>query len=69
MQPQQQYSIPGNDFTGSLRVLIAEQEQAIRDALAERVHNALGVQADTVNTASAVRKLVSSHADEFVLAV
>lgn len=65
----QQQPIPGNDFSGSLRVLIAEQEQAIRDALAERVYNSLGVQADTVNTASAVRKLVQSHADEFVLAV
>ncbi|MEM7258648.1 MAG: diguanylate cyclase [Pseudomonadota bacterium] len=69
MRTQQQYSIPGNDFSGSLRVLIAEQEQAIRDALAERVYNSLGVQADTVNTASAVRKLLKSGADEFVLAV
>jgi diguanylate cyclase (GGDEF)-like protein len=69
MRTQQQYSIPGNDFSGSLRVLIAEQEQAVRDALAERVFNSLGVQADTVNTASAVRKLLQSHANEFVLAV
>ncbi len=69
MRTQLQYSIPGNDFSGSLRVLIAEQEQAIRDALAERVYNSLGVQADTVNTASAVRKLLKSHAEEFVLAV
>ncbi len=69
MKTQQQHSIPGNDFGGTLRVLIAEQEQAIRDALADRVFKSLGVQADTVNTASAVRKLLESHADEFVLAV
>ncbi len=69
MRTQLQHSIPGNDFGGTLRVLIAEQEQAIRDALADRVFNSLGVQADTVNTASAVRKLLESHADEFVLAV
>ena len=69
MRTQQQQSIPGNDFGGTLRVLIAEQEQAIRDALADRVFKSLGVQADTVNTASAVRKLLESHADEFVLAV
>lgn len=69
MRSQQQYSIPSNDFSGSLRVLIAEQEQAIRDALCERVYNTLGVQADAVNTASAVRKLLKSHPDEYVLAV
>ncbi|OED39190.1 hypothetical protein AB833_16800 [Chromatiales bacterium (ex Bugula neritina AB1)] len=69
MRLQQQESIPGNDFGSTLRVLVAEQEQAVRDALVERVHDALGVQADAVNTASAVRKLLNTHAGEFVLAV
>ena len=66
---QQTESHPGNDFGGSLRVLIAEQEQAVRDALCERVEETLGVQADAVNTATAVRKLVDKHAGEYVLAV
>ena len=69
MRLQQQESIPGNDFGSTLRVLVAEQEQAVRDALVERVHDALGVQADAVNTASGVRKLLSAHEGEFVLAV
>ncbi len=58
-----------NEFNGSLRVLIAEQEQAVRDALVERVEKSLGVTADAVNTAAAVRKLVEQHAGEYVLAV
>ena len=66
---QQTESHPGNDFGGTLRVLIAEQEQAVRDALSERVEETLGVQADAVNTAKAVRKLVDKHAGEYVLAV
>ncbi len=69
MRLQQQESIPGNDFGSTLRVLVAQQEQAVRDALVERVHDALGVHADAVNTASAVRKLLSAHEGEFVLAV
>ncbi len=69
MRLQQQESVPGNDFGNTLRVLVAQQEQAIRDALVERVHEALGVHADAVNTASAVRKLLTAHAGEFVLAV
>jgi len=58
-----------NDSGGTLRVLIAEQEQALRDALADRVEKSLGVSADTVNTAAAVRKLMDQHAGEYVLAV
>lgn len=58
-----------NDFSGSLRVLIAEQEQAVRDALADRVEQSLGVTADAVNTAASVRKLMEKHAGEYVLAV
>ncbi len=62
-------SNPGNDFGNHLRVLIAEQEQAVRDALVDRVEKTLGVTADAVNTATAVRKLVEQHAGEYVLAV
>ncbi len=62
-------SHPGNDFGNHLRVLIAEQEQAVRDALVDRVEKTLGVTADAVNTATAVRKLVEQHAGEYVLAV
>lgn len=69
MRQLQQPTIPGNDFGSTLRVLVAQQEQAARDVLVERVHESLGVQADAVNTASAVRKLIHAHADEFVLAV
>ena len=69
MKQLQQPSIPGNDFGSTLRVLVAQQEQAARDLLVERVNESLGVQADAVNTASAVRKLVETHAGEFVLAV
>jgi|GEM_PF-182804 len=58
-----------NDFDGSLRVLIAEQKQAVRDALVDRVETSLGVRADAVNTAAAVRKLLDKHAGEYVLAV
>ena len=58
-----------NDFGSTLRVLIAEQEQAVRDALADRVEKSLGVTADTVNTATAVRKLMEKHPGEYVLAV
>lgn len=69
MRLQQQESVPGNDFGSTLRVLVAQQEQAIRDALVERVHETLGVHADAVNTASGVRKLLAAHSGEFVLAV
>ena len=62
-------SHPGNDFGSSLRVLIAEQEQAVRDALVDRVEQSLGVTADAVNTAKAVRKLIEQHQGEYVLAV
>ena len=58
-----------NDSGSTLRVLIAEQEQAVRDALVDRVEKSLGVTADTVNTAAAVRKLMEKHAGEYVLAV
>lgn len=58
-----------NDSGGTLRVLIAEQEQAVRDALADRVEKSLGVNADAVNTAASVRKLMDQHAGEYVLAV
>ena len=58
-----------NDSGSTLRVLIAEQEQAVRDALADRVEKSLGVTADAVNTAAAVRKLMENHAGEYVLAV
>ncbi len=69
MRQLQQPIIPGNDFGSTLRVLVAQQEQAVRDVLVERVHESLGVQADAVNTASAVRKLVQGNTDEFILAV
>lgn len=69
MRQLQQPTIPSNDFGSTLRVLVAQQEQAARDVLVERVHDSLGVQADAVNTASAVRKLIEAHADDFVLAV
>lgn len=62
-------SNPGNDFSGTLRVLIAEQEQPVRDALMDRVEKSLGVVADAVNTATAVRKLIEKHPGEYVLAV
>jgi len=62
-------SSPGNNFGNTLRVLIAEQEQAVRDALIDRVEQSLGVTADAVNTAKAVRKLIEKHAGEYVLAV
>ena len=62
-------SSPGNNFGNTLRVLIAEQEQAVRDALIDRVEQSLGVTADAVNTATAVRKLIEKHAGEYVLAV
>ncbi len=62
-------SNPGNDYSGHLRVLIAEQEQAVRDALVDRVEKSLGITADAVNTATAVRKLIEEHGSEFVLAV
>ena len=58
-----------NDSGSTLRVLIAEQEQAVRDALIDRVEKSLGVTADAVNTAAAVRKLMEKHAGEYVLAV
>lgn len=58
-----------NEFRGTLRVLIAEQEQAIRDALVDRVEKSLGVAVDAVNTAVAVRKLMEQHNGEYVLAV
>ena len=58
-----------NEFRGTLRVIIAEQEQAIRDALVDRVEKSLGVTADAVNTAAAVRKLTQQHSGEYVLAV
>ena len=59
----------GNHFDGNLRVLIAEQEQAVRDALVDRVEETLGVTADAVNTATAVRKLLEQNSGEYVLAV
>lgn len=62
-------SNPGNNFGSNLRVLIAEQEQSVRDALIDRVEQSLGVTADAVNTATAVRKLVEKHSGEYVLAV
>ena len=55
-----------NDSGSTLRVLIAEQEQAVRDALIDRVEKSLGVTADAVNTAAAVRKLMEKHAGESV---
>ena len=58
-----------NDSGSTLRVLIAEQEQAVRDALVDRVEQSLGVTADAVNTAASVRKLMEQHAGEYVLAV
>lgn len=58
-----------NDFGSTLRVLIAEQEQAVRDALIDRVEKTLGVTADAVNTAAAVRRLIEKHPGEYVLAV
>ena len=58
-----------NEFRGTLRVIIAEQEQAVRDALVDRVEKSLGVTADAVNTAAAVRKLTQQHSGEYVLAV
>lgn len=64
-----QPAIPGNDFRGTLRVLVAQQEQAARDVLVDRIHETMGVHADAVNTASAVRKLLETGAGEFVLAV
>jgi len=59
----------GNNFRSSLRVVIAEQEQAIRDALIERVESTLGLSVDAVNTAAGVRKLVEQRNSEYVLAV
>jgi len=65
----QQEQIPGNDFGDTLRILVAEQEKAVRDALVERIYDTLGVHADAVNTVSGVKKLLSTHPGEFVLAV
>lgn len=64
-----QESIPGNHFGNTLRVLVAEQEQAVQDMLVEQVFDALGVHADAVNTSSAVRKLLGSQNSDYVLAI
>lgn len=69
MRQQLQPAIPGNSFRNTLRVLVAQQEQAARDVLVDRVQETMGVQADAVNTASAVRKLLEVHTGEFILAV
>lgn len=69
MKLQQQESITGNHFGNTLRVLVAEQEQAVRDMLVQQVFEALGVQADAVNTSSAVRKLLNTQTTDYVLAI
>jgi len=69
MKLQHQESITGNHFGNTLRVLVAEQEQAVRDMLVQQVFEALGVQADAVNTSSAVRKLLNSQTSDYVLAI
>lgn len=52
-----------------MRVLVAEQEQAVRDMLVQQVFESLGVHADAVNTSSAVRKLLSARDSDYVLAI
>jgi len=69
MKQIHQESITGNDFGNTLRVLVAEQEQAVRDMLVQQVFEALGVHADAVNTSSAVRKLLNSPNSDYVLAI
>ena len=69
MKPLYQESITGNDFGNTLRVLVAEQEQAVRDMLVQQVFESLGVNADAVNTSSAVRKLLSTQNSDYVLAI
>lgn len=50
-------------------MLIAEQEQAVRDMLVQQVVDTLGVQADAVNTSSAVKKLLGNQHSDYVLAI
>lgn len=69
MKPLQQESITGNHFGNTLRVLVAEQEQAVRDMQVQQVFETLGVHADAVNTSSAVRKLLSTQNTDYVLAI
>ncbi len=69
MKPLHTESITGNDFGNTLRVLVAEQEQAVRDMLVQQVFESLGVHADAVNTSSAVRKLLSAQNSDYVLAI
>lgn len=69
MKLLQQESITGNHFGNTMRVLVAEQEQAVRDMLVQQVFESLGVHADAVNTSSAVRKLLGAQDSDYVLAI
>ncbi len=69
MHVQQKEAIPGNNFSGSLRVVVAEQDKAVREALIDKVYDALGVYADSCNTARGVDRLLEKYPGEIVLAI
>lgn len=69
MNVQQQEATPGNNFRGSLRVLVAEQDKAVREALIDKVYEALGVFAESCNTARGVSRLLEKYPGEIVLAI